>query len=65
MRTLLVLEVRNLLGEFVPKIGFGDEELLREWMVRNLSDTVRNQTSEWRIIQYIPASTEPDPNLIH
>lgn len=58
MRLLFVVEVKNLEGLFLPKIGFGEIDVLTEWMKKYLAEKMELYAHDWRIVRYVPQ----DPN---
>jgi hypothetical protein len=54
MRLLFVVEVRNLEGLFLPKIGFGQIDTLTVWMKKHLSEKMELYAHDWRIVKYVP-----------
>lgn len=54
MRLLFVVEVKNLEGFFLPKIGFGQIDTLTDWMKKHLSEKMELYAYDWRIVKYVP-----------
>jgi hypothetical protein len=54
MRILHVLEVRDHVGRFQPKIGFERPEMVMKWLRRYLAAHALLTNDDWRIVEYEP-----------
>jgi hypothetical protein len=54
MRLLYVVEVLNE-GVWKPEIGFAERRFVTAWMEKHVAAEKLADTSQWRIVQYIPA----------
>jgi len=58
MRILWVFEVVDASGAFQPKIGLGSKDELDFWLNTWLSVNLDRKRDEWRVVQYVPSSSE-------
>jgi hypothetical protein len=66
MRVLFVVEIRNIEGHFLPKIGFGQMDMLIKWMRKYLSEKMELYSHDWRIVKYVPQDpSDNGPSSIH
>jgi hypothetical protein len=54
MRVLYVIELRDSVGGFYPKVGFARMDLLEKWIAKYLAQQFKIMPGQWRIVRYIP-----------
>lgn len=54
MRSLYVIEIKDVDGNFLPHVGFARFDLLEAWIAKFPDKASKDDRDQWRIVAYTP-----------